>query len=225
MAARLAPLALALLVVVAWPAPAEGHEPRLVTSDGRPLRGPYQSWVHRSLMPKVPGPVTVYFSGCPGNRRFDGCVNKRRPSVIHLRPRAGRLLFYHELGHLFDYRLLTSADRLTFRRLTGAAPPAARSWRGGSNPLSERFAEAYALCSRYRTVKRPIVRRASHFRYAASARTHRSVCRLIKRVGERRPAPPPTQPRRTASPPQAKPSRRRPFLQRLVFPRSGRNDP
>ncbi len=174
---------LALLVAVALPPQAEARGPSLLAADGQRLRGPYQGWVHRSLMPAVAGPLTVYLTGCPTNRRFGGCVNRARPSIVHLRPRPGRLLVYHELGHLFDYSKLTPADRLAFTDLIGAS---GLPWRGGANPPSERFAEAYAVCSRHRRLAHRVVRRAMHYRYATSPRAHRMACRLIRRAGQRR---------------------------------------
>ena len=69
-------------------------------------------------------------------------------------------MLYHELGHLFDFRLLSHAERRAYKRLVGQPR---RGWFGGANPPSEQFAEAYALCARRHRIA-GTARGSYHFR-------------------------------------------------------------
>lgn len=108
---------------------------------------------------------------------FDGeprsCTTSDRPE-IWLSARADLL---HELGHRFDY-LMSNTMRLRFLSLTRDNRP----WRSPPNSPHERFAEAYRLCAQ--NPRTPDLSDVG-YNYAPSKRTHRKVCRSIRREAAR----------------------------------------
>ena len=52
----------------------------------------------------------------------------------------------HELGHLFDIRVMNNGDRARFRKVMRKPR---RRWWAGKRPLAEQFAKAYSFCARY----------------------------------------------------------------------------
>jgi hypothetical protein len=127
-------------------------------------------------MPTVRGRVTVRLTGCPALPRAAGCVYRKRPHTIYLRgnTRRARAVLLHELGHLFDLRVMNNRDRGRFRRILHAKR---RKWWAGRIPLAEQFAEAYSFCARYRRIVS--IGRFSSYRYRPSRTQHRSACSLI----------------------------------------------
>ena len=155
---------------------------------GRSLDGSWQRWARASLVPTVRGRVTVRLQRCPTLPRAAGCVYRKRPRTIFLRPgvRRPRSVLLHELGHLFDLRVMNNHDRGRFRRTMHAGR---RKWWAGRIPLAEQFAEAYSFCARYRRIAS--IGRYASYRYNPSRRQHRSVCRLIVTAArDRAPAAP-----------------------------------
>jgi len=143
---------------------------------GKPLGGSWQRWARASLMPTVGGRVTVRLRGCPALPRAAGCVYRRRPRTVYIRPgiRRPRAVLLHELGHLFDLRVMNNRDRGGFRRIMRAGK---RRWWSGRIPLAEQFAEAYSFCARYHRIVSLV--RYSSYRYRPSSRQYSSVCALI----------------------------------------------
>ncbi len=144
-------------------------------------------------MPVVKGRLKVFLRGCPRRPDLAGCVYTRRRYRIYLRRhlRDKRGVFYHELGHLFDLRVMRRRHRRAYKRIFGLGRR--RAWFGGRQPPGEQFAEAYSYCARYRRIRG--TRTSSHARYGyrASAAQHQLVCQLIKRAAAkppRRPDPP-----------------------------------
>ena len=187
--ARLACVAGTLLaaLALAWAQPAEAHGPLLLSPSGTHLGAPYQDWVHRSYVPAVRGRVRVDLTGCPWAPRAHGCVFSN-PATIYMRRGAGlRGTLHHELGHLFDFRVLNDRDRARFKRLLGQT---ARRWTSsGDNSPRERFAEAYSWCARYRRIRS--IGRFTTYGYDPSPRQHVAICRLIRKVAARRRGPGP----------------------------------
>src|SRR3954463_16089195 len=132
-------------------ASAAANDLTLVAPGGRALGGPWQRWARASLMPTVRGRVTVHLSGCPALPRAAGCVYRQRPHTIYVRQgvRRPRAVLLHELGHLFDLRVMNNRDRGRFGRIMHAGR---RRWWAGKLPLAEQFAEAYSFCARYRRI-------------------------------------------------------------------------
>ena len=81
-------------------------------------------------------------------RSAAGCVYTRRPRTVYLRPglRDPRGVLLHELGHVYDLKVMNNRDRGVFRRIMRRG--SAKWWRG-AEPLAEQFAEAYSWCARY----------------------------------------------------------------------------
>ena len=172
----------------ALPAAAEGHPPAPVDEGGRAIRGQLHTWLHQANVPLVRGRVQIRRTGCPGRPELVGCVFSARPRVMYLRPsgvRAPRLVFYHELGHVFDIRVLNSRERRRFKRIMGIRRG---GWYGGALPPSEWFADAYAACAdslaRWRGAN------ATWYGYRPSRAQHLRTCALIRRAATPRGRPP-----------------------------------
>jgi hypothetical protein len=181
----------------------------LLKPSGHPLGDPWQRWANVSLMPTVAAQVMVRRVRCPARPEAAGCVYLRRPLVIWLRPGLAdaRGVLLHELGHVFDLRVLNNRDRGHFRRLLGRRR--AKWWRGAV-PLAEQFAEAYSWCARYTRIVS--IARYSSYDYRPTGRQHKRICALIRaaardRAPARKPAdvpivtgphPPPPPPPSTA---------------------------
>ena len=169
-----------------------------VSKSGKRLRGPYQRWIDRAKVPTVSGRVRVVLSGCPGRPRNAGCVVTRRLRTVYMKRSVSnpRNTLYHELGHLFDFRLMSRGERRLYKRLIGQRR---RAWFGGVNPPGEQFAEAYALCASRRRIAR-VAR--GHYGFRTSPRRHRATCGLIRRAAGRKGRPrPPKAPRVVVEPP------------------------
>jgi hypothetical protein len=168
-------LALALLLLLAV-APA-AHAVTIVGADGAPVFDPFQRWADRSAMPTPPGKVTVLL-------HTDVCgeaaaCTTSLPPTIWFGTDADRGDFLHELGHQFDYSVMTDSARASFMRIVGREG----AWRSsGANPTHERFAEAYRMCAR--DPRRPDDSRMGYL-YEPSVRQHRRVCALIERTAAR----------------------------------------
>jgi hypothetical protein len=83
----------------------------------------------------------------------------------------------HELGHLFDFGEMSTPMRDAFRvvlRRRGA-------WAGAAanNPLQEKFAEAYSLCSRHRAISSIYY---ALYAYTPTPAQHRRACDVIRRA-------------------------------------------
>jgi hypothetical protein len=181
-------VAVAVLALAVVPA---GADLTLTGPQGRSLGGSWQRWARASLMPTVGGRVTVRFTGCPALPRAAGCVYRQRPRTIYLRAglRRPRSVLLHEMGHLFDLRVMNNGDRGRFRKIMRAKQ---RRWWAGRIPLAEQFAEAYSFCARYRKIVS--IARYSNYHYRPTRAQHARVCRLIVRAADdKRPSAPPPQ--------------------------------
>jgi hypothetical protein len=141
------------LAVLVLAAPA--HATTLVLEDGTVGPQPYQSWVDASLVPTPPGVVVMRLDGCGEDMPACAPVGER---TIALSPEwRTRHVLLHELGHLFD----------------DAVP----GWVRGRFGDGERFAEAYALCARKRSLK---ARYVAGYDYAPTPTQHRRACGMIR---------------------------------------------
>ncbi len=163
---------------------------KLVTPRGRALKGHWQGWADRALVPTVIGRVKVRLAHCPARPAAAGCVYTRRPRTVYLRPglRDPRGVLLHELGHVFDLKVMNNRDRGAFRRILRRGR--AKWWRG-AEPLAEQFAEAYSWCARYARIVS--IARYSSYDYQPTGRQHRRICKLVRaaavdRRAARRPA-------------------------------------
>jgi hypothetical protein len=191
----LAALAVVVAVVAApagaGPSARASAELTMSAPGGRPLSGSWLRWARASLMPTVGGRVTVRLQRCPALPRAAGCVYRRRPRTIYIKPgvRRPRSVLLHELGHLFDLRVMNNRDRGRFRKVMRAPR---RKWWQGKIPLAEQFAEAYSFCARYPRIAS--IGRYASYSYDPSRGQHRRVCALIVAAArDRAPAAPPPQ--------------------------------
>jgi hypothetical protein len=99
-------------------------------------------------MPTLRDRVTVRIARSPARPSAAGCVYTRRPRTIFVRPnlRDPRGVLLHELGHVFDLKVMNNRDRGRFRRMAGRKHS---KWWRGKEPLAEVFGEAYSWCARY----------------------------------------------------------------------------
>lgn len=129
---------------------------------------PYVRWVSEARVPGPPGLVVIkhYADSCL--LRLYGCMIWKEPPVVRLGPKGrNKLIFFHELGHAYDYRALDWGERAEF----GALNP--EGW------SSEAFADAYRNCAiGDRTYHVPY---GPHSGWAPAPRwRHRAACELIR---------------------------------------------
>jgi hypothetical protein len=170
---------------------AKPGDTKLVRTNGRAMPKNWQRWADRSLVPTVKGRVTVHLTGCPVLPKAAGCVFNNRPRDVYVRRgvQPVKAVFLHELGHLFDLRVMNNSDRGRFRRIL--RQPNTRRWWKGSIPLAEQFAEAYSFCARYRAIVS--FARFATYRYRPSSRQHVRACALMRNAArDRKKAAPPT---------------------------------
>jgi hypothetical protein len=150
---------------------------KLVTARGGPLKGRWQGWADRALVPTVAGRVTVRLLRCPARPTAAGCVYTKRPRTVFLRPglRDPRGVLLHELGHVFDLKVMNNRDRGAFRKIMGRGRS---KWWRGAEPLAEQFAEAYSWCARYARIVS--ISRYSSYDYRPTGKQHRRICRLVR---------------------------------------------
>ena len=204
-AATLAVGALCACLPAGAPAGRQGPESArsrtvLVARSGRTMPARWQRWVKRSIVPIVDGRVKVSLAGCPAHPRAVGCVYSTRLSTVYIDQDRAVLpaTLYHELGHLFDWRVLNNRERRRFKRLVGRSKS---GWFSGKTQPAEQFAEAYSFCARYRRIKS--IRGYATYGYDPSPAAHRAACKLIADAAKpegRRPEPAPNPPPTTADP-------------------------
>jgi len=130
-----------------------------------PIGGVWQSWVDRARVAVWRGSVTLDTSDHDVNATCGpadgGCFWEATSDLLVSPDRGGRFGLYHELGHLFDAKALTDADRAAFMRLWHVTVPPGESvgdawWAGEGRadamtwgPPGEWFAEGYRLCATY----------------------------------------------------------------------------
>jgi hypothetical protein len=175
----------ALAIAVA--APAIAHPPAPVTQRGKPIRGTFHTWIHAAKVPLVRGRVQIRRRSCPGYPSFEGCVFSSRPRILYLKRGLSepRRLLYHELGHVFDLRVLNRRERGVFKRIAGIRRS---GWFRGALPPAEWFADAYAGCAvrqRLRSRARP-----TPYGYSPTPGQHARACRLIRNAAAPRGRPP-----------------------------------
>lgn len=138
----------------------------LVDQNDHPVGGEWQAWVDHAYVPTPPGKVTLIFAPIPyWGASASGCAYPDRiyidPSALSRQPSAlWPYVLLHELGHVYDYRVLTDTQRVRFMALWNRTRPGMSvhdAWWYGSNdptasrPVDEWFAEAYRIAALNRT--------------------------------------------------------------------------
>lgn len=158
--------------------PATAQAVTLTYDDGSPAPA-LQAWADASLVPMASGAVTVHRALCPDALASPACI-ARPGSEMWLQTSAPMLrrALLHELGHRFDYLVMTDAARAAFGRLMNDRRP----WTQGPESLMERFASAYSACARHRIVR--VLLLAGEYGYVVTGSEHRRACRLIRRTAQ-----------------------------------------
>jgi hypothetical protein len=184
-----------LVVGLAWVPSASAVV--LVNPDGSAVGGAWQQWVDRAKVPTAPGVVRFRRAECEqpvagcywGYRDWDA---RQREVVVSpgLPPGESKRWLLHELGHDFDAWVMTGAARRRFMAIMGYVPEPWRQEHGENEPPIERFANAFFACAHYGPHRFDLMR----YGFAAgsyepkSARQHRRICALIRRVAGASPA-------------------------------------
>jgi hypothetical protein len=172
---RLTPLLVAFLLTLVFASDALATT--VVTPDGRPAQ-PYQSWANKSAVPTPAGTVTVRLEACPGAPEWAGGCALPDQRTIYLGPGAmTKSRFMHELGHIFDATAMTNPLRSAFTSISRASGPWASA--AANDPPDERFAEAYSLCARHKTIRSTAF---GMYAYTATPAMHRRACSVIKQA-------------------------------------------
>lgn len=138
---------------------------------------PYQQWVDEAKVPTPNVTLTVEEEGCPG-AEAPACTEPGAYTIWDAAEYKPRKVFYHELGHNFDYYVLPEWARVRFSRLTGNS----RDWSADPSGPNEMFAEAYARCA----ITGPDFRGDPNLMITGNLggirqTTYRAICRLILR--------------------------------------------
>jgi hypothetical protein len=185
--ARSIPVSVAMLAAATIGGTAFAHPPAPVDERGRAITGKLHLWMHQAKVPLVAGRVQIRRRSCPGHPGLSGCVFSRRPRIVFMRRgvRDPRRLVYHELGHVFDLRVLNRRERAAFKRIMGIRR---RGWFRGGLPPAEWFADGYADCALHRQLRRRA--RRTEYGYSPTTSQHARVCRLIHNAAAPRGTPP-----------------------------------
>lgn len=162
------------------------HAIQLVAPDGQPATL-YQNIVNRYLHGIPTANQTVMITGDVQGRCLhndggyalgdvEGCAG---PGWIALRSHDANALA-HELGHVFDFDVLTDQDRAEFQAIVGNARPWVDTADYWESP-NEQFAEAYRDCAVYgmQVTAWDIASRYA-YSYEPSVKTQRTVCHMIR---------------------------------------------
>lgn len=122
--------------------------------------------------PMVPA---IFRDGCPPPTPAVACTWPHGP--IYVTPGSGRRVLLHELGHQFDFQVLTDYQRDKFRWLVGSD----NAWAEDPDSPAEQFAEAYSICA---MPFRGSLLWSSSYGYDPKPRRHQRICLLIRRAGQ-----------------------------------------
>jgi len=170
------PLALVVAGLIAAATPASASATTLVLDDGTSRPRPYQSWIDRAQAPMPGGTLQLRLARCPAAPAWaSGCADIDDDAIYltQLARSPDRLL--HEVGHFFDEKVMTPRFRARFSRLVGSRG----AWGAAAqtDPPSEKFAEAYSLCARHRSLSAWYF---GMYAYAPSPAVHAAACALIR---------------------------------------------
>lgn len=165
------------------------------TGDSGQILGPseVQTTVARFFVPTLPRPVRVIVEPCPGDPTAQGCHSANRHiDTIWLNPQAGGLddeTVAHEMGHVFEsymwdlrWRQLPGSEFVpqTFFQIARILFDHSRPGILYSVAWSERFAEAYSACARFRTLSQPLS--TGYYGFEVTPSQHQRICSSIDRM-------------------------------------------
>ncbi len=117
---------------------------------------PYQGWVDEAAVPTPNLQVTVIEEPCPTLPRVEACTALTSPGGVTtwISPATFTrglgwppLFFYHELGHNFDFAVMSHWSRKRFRLLRHSRRPWQTPQERRPRGLEEVFADSYAGCA------------------------------------------------------------------------------
>lgn len=147
----------------------------------------FAKWNAQSLtpLPAIP-PVIIDPTNTACQGQANACTGPNSPIYISPifgeTPREVRTIYYHEVGHHFDYELMPHLPwaRWRFSILTNNTT---RSWTQDPNAPNEQFAEAYRFCAEYGT-HLPASITQWGYEYHPTPTLQQQVCHLIERVAQ-----------------------------------------
>lgn len=184
------------------PAAPEPATVTLVNDDGTPTGQPWQAWADSSQAPSPPGKVTftagVGPCGNPGCARWGNGPDADGHIWVMPEARDPRALLLHELGHIFDGRVMNDQARADWKRATqdhhgaGWMTPVDQLNGNTINVCSlscEWFAEGYKMCALYgKRITEPVY---GTYDYRAGPKRQRRACRVIRKAAKGLYAAPP----------------------------------
>jgi len=140
----------------------------------------YQNWMDHAQVPAPPDRITFRLGIACGGGTSCTVWAPDPPYAIWLAPghEGKRAAFLHELGHVFDFSVMSPEDRLAFAAAAGRPGTA---WHGGRPPTHELFASAYSACA----MDAEMPDRVGQYGWMPTPAQHRAVCELITAAGIR----------------------------------------
>jgi hypothetical protein len=145
-----------------------------INSYGQPLPVDLQAIVDQTELPTPEALVSVQFAPCPERNKVAACLSSGGEIWIdqrYLNSTALPKILFHELGHLFDRRYLSTEDRRRWTKVLGL-----RSNQSWSGRPSEWFAELAASCWI------PTAKSYSTYRYPFTPEESAPACPALKRL-------------------------------------------
>lgn len=160
----------------------------LVTPDGQTAQ-PYQAWADAAKVPTAPVTLIATGGGCPGEPGRSCAVPAGNGYQAQIWLCTEPLCSaaddeFHELGHQFDYAVMTPAARAAFLKIERR--PTTTPWAGEAHAEPhEQFAEAYRICAWGWTYSHAASETGIGYDYSVNDRQQRRACALINRVARR----------------------------------------
>lgn len=176
--------ALVLTILMALLLPGVAHGVALTNADGSPVGDPWQAWADQSLAPSPPGTVTFTVGACPYDARADGCARWYRDGrgEVYVKLEHGaRRTELHELGHIFDARVMNDTAREAWKHAIDDERPGWMTSAGDANrceQVCEWFAEGYSKCA----LRGPYINSSvlGAYGYEMGPIRHRRACRVLR---------------------------------------------
>jgi hypothetical protein len=158
---------------------------------GRLSAARYQRWVASAAVPTPHTTIALQDGLCPGAPSWAAACSLPLQHQIWLTSEGRQSsVFFHELGHVFDWLVMTDSVRARFAALIRR--PGEWNWTTTNrNPPVEQFAEAYSMCARHRTIRAVAY---GNYDYTPTPARHRRACALLRSAARHpaaHPAPPP----------------------------------
>jgi len=180
----------ALAACALSPAVAPAQTSLVVARPLSPAR--FQRLIAAAAIPTPHATLVLQRGLCPGAPSWAaGCALPLQRQIWLSAEGLQPSIFFHELGHVFDWLVMTDAMRARFAKLIHR--PGEWNWTATNrNPPVEQFAEAYSICARHRKIRAVTY---GNYDYTPTPALHGRACALIRSAARHpasRPAPAPT---------------------------------